>query len=141
MADAWAYARVEAHVDAVRRALPDLVGSNGARLTLREGGEPMGPPVGAVQFAARWHDGRSSGEADVLIFPVSSSLSEVHVSLRSAWGLGWPPGRLARLACELAGAVAAAASAPAGSRRVPAEGRTAAARWMFVSATGGSSSR
>src|SRR5437867_9522944 len=101
MPGAWAYARVGSGADAVRAALPDFIGSDGARLVLRGSPQPVGPPDGAARIEARWQVGRSSGDADVLLFPVSADLCEVHLTLRAAGSLTWRGPRLTRLAQEL----------------------------------------
>jgi len=137
MADAWACARVGTSADSVRRTLPHLVGADGARLVLRETGSPIGPPAGAVHFDARWHAGRASGDADVLLFPVSPSLCEVHVALRSSRASGLRARRLARIASELAGAVAKAAQSRTPDRRLRSERDRPA--WGFRPATSSTS--
>src|SRR6266498_1091376 len=133
VADVWAYARVGSPAETVRAALPELAGANGARLIVWRDGEPAGPPAGAVRFEARWHTGRSSGEADVLVFPVSSGLCEVHVGLRSPKGLGWPTRKLASLASDLARALADAAERTGDTRRAHPAPQVARGRWVFVS--------
>jgi hypothetical protein len=139
MPGAWAYERVEASADAVRRALPDIVGGNGMRLVLRGNGEPIGPPTGSVRYQARWHSGRATGEADVLVFPVSSALCELHVTLHPVPGLMWRGARLVRLAKDLAGLVADAAGS---GRAVAASRRDVIPRRVsFLPATGGARPR
>jgi hypothetical protein len=143
MPGAWAYARVESAADAVRSALPDLVGCDGARLVFRGSSDPIGPPAGAARIAARWQVGRSTGPADLLIFPISDNLCEVHLTLEPSGSFNWRGTRLTRLAQELARTVAAAVAAaePATLRSHPADERGTAGRWMFRPASGGSSSR
>ena len=141
MPGAWAYARVESGADAVRAALPDIIGSDGARLVFRGSSSPIGPPAGAARIAARWQVGRSSGEADLLIFPVADNLCEVHLTLEPSGSFNWRGTRLTRLAQELARAIATAAGRPAALRWRPAFQRDPAARWMFRPASGGSPSR
>jgi len=141
MPGAWAYARVGSAADAVRAGLPDIIGSDGARLVFHGASEPIGPPHGAARIEARWQVGRSSGEADLLIFPVSTDLCEVHLTLRPSGSFNWRGTRLTRLAQELAGAVAAATARPEALRRSPAFEREAASRWLFRPASGGSASR
>jgi hypothetical protein len=141
MPGAWAYARVESAADAVRSGLPDIVGSNGARLVLRGSPDPIGPPSGAARIAARWHVGRSSGEADLLIFPLSDNLCEVHLTLEPSGSFNWRGTRLTRLAQELARALAAAVAPPETLRRRPAfEEGGVGGRWTFRPASRSSAS-
>jgi hypothetical protein len=141
MPGAWAYARVESDADSVRAALPDFIGSDGARLIFRGSPDPIGPPAGAARIEARWQVGRSSGDADVLLFPVSPDLCEIHLTLRSAGSLTWRGSRLARLAQELATATAAATQRPASPRRAAFERRSAAGGWSLRPASDGSRAR
>jgi hypothetical protein len=119
---------------AVRGALPDIVGTDGARLVLRGSGEEIGPPNGSVRLKGRWAQGRSSGEADVLVFPVSDALCEVHVTLHPSGGFTRVGPRLSRLATELAKAVAQAATPSETERHRAREMSTG--RWVSVPATG-----
>lgn len=135
MPGAWAYARSSASAAEVRDALPDIVGTDGARLVLRGSGEPVGPPNGSVRYRGRWAAGRSSGEAEVLLFPVSDALCEIHVTLRPSGSLPRLRSRLNRLASELARAVADAAATPS-TRQRREERKTASGSWVFVPATG-----
>jgi hypothetical protein len=119
----------------VRDALPDIVGTEGARLVLRGSGDPIGPPSGSVHVRGRWAAGRSSGEAEVLLFPVSEALCEIHVTLHPGGSLPRLSSKLTRLAGVLARAVAEAAAMPA-TRQEREERRTAGGTWVFVPATG-----
>jgi hypothetical protein len=141
MPGAWAYARVESAADAVRSALPDLIGSDGARLVFRGSSDPIGPPAGAARVAARWQVGRSSGPAGLLIFPLSDSLCEVHLTLEPSGSFNWRGTRLTRLAQELARALATTVAQPATLRPRTAFEPEATGRWMFRPASGGSPSR
>jgi hypothetical protein len=141
MPGAWAYARVESAAEAVRAALPDIIGSDGVRLVFRGSSEPIGPPSGAARISARWQVGRSSGEAGLLIFPLSDNLCEVHLTLQPSGSFNWRGTRFARLAQDLARAIAAATARPESARRSPTFERETASRWMFRPASGGSPSR
>lgn len=135
MPGAWAYSRVASSVAAVRGALPDIVGSDGARLVLRGAGKEIGPPNGAASYRGRWALGRSSGEAEVLLFPVSSTLCEIHITLHPSGAFSRAGAKLSRLAAELARAVADAAT-PSREDQERVERRAATGSWVFVPATG-----
>lgn len=135
MPGAWAYARVESSAAAARRALPDIIGKDGARLVLKGSGEPVGPPDGAVRIHGRWAVGRSSGEAEVLLFPLSGALCEVHVTLHPDGYLPRRAAKLTRLATDLAHAIADAVK-PSGLDQERVERRTATGSWVFMPATG-----
>jgi hypothetical protein len=112
------------------------VGSEGTRLVLRGCGQEIGPPNGAASYRGRWAFGRSSGEAEVLLFPVSPTLCEIHVTLHPSGAFLRSGTKLNRLATQLAGAVSEAVSRSSGEERDRAERETAAGRWVFVPATG-----
>lgn len=141
MPGAWAYSRVSSSVAAVRGALPDIVGSDGARLVLRGGGDEIGPPNGAAAYRGRWALGRSSGEAEVLLFPVSPTLCEIHVTLHPSGSFMRSGAKLNRLASQLAGAVCDAVAQSSREERDRSEREAATGRWVFVPATGTSRSR
>jgi hypothetical protein len=142
MPGAWAYARVESAAETVRAALPDFIGSDGARLVFRGPPQPVGPPAGSARIAARWQVGRSSGDADVLLFPVSADLCEVHLTLRSPPSLTWRGTRLTTLAQDLVRAIAAATvRRPSYPRPTSIERESLASRWAFRPASDGSAFR
>jgi len=117
--DGSAYVRLDGSSEAIRAILPDLTGSAGARLLLNSAGSPIGPPAGSLRYEARWQLGRARGDATVLVMPVNSWGSEVHLTLRaprSPVAILWTRRRLSRIAAELAIAIREAA-APLAARR------------------------
>jgi hypothetical protein len=128
MAGASAYTRVLEPSGSVCRGLPDLAGADGIRLVLRSG-EPVGPPLGARRYDGRWRNGRFGGDAGILVMPLATWGSEVHVSIRSPGSLAgrliWRGKRLERLAAHLAIAIRRASErsrpAPAAQRRMRLE--------------------
>ena len=135
MAGASAYTRVLEPSAAVCNGLPDLAGTNGARLVLKSDGEPVGPPAGARRYTAHWHSGRASGRADILVMPLATWGSEVHVSVRSPGSLGgvlvWRGKRLSKVAAHLATAIRESAERPNAKRLDVAGRERTRAPWLF----------
>src|SRR5690242_16659386 len=106
--DGTAYVRVDGSPDAVREALPDLAGVDGVRLVIDGHGSSIGPPAGSAVYRARWSAGRTTGAADVLVMPISTWGSEVHLTIRpprSVAAVLWSGRRLSKLAASLAIAI------------------------------------
>ena len=138
MSSASTYMRVNERSGSICRGLPDLAGTNGARLVLKSDGEAVGPPAGATRYSARWHKGSASGDAEILVMPFSSWGSEVHVSVHSPrtllGALAWRRWRLSQLSAHLATAVKEASVRPKTARRTETADDVASARWLFAPA-------
>lgn len=113
-ASAWAHARAEGTPAAILSRIPDLCGSDGARLRTRGEVRPLPLPSGAARITATWHVDGTFGDAEMTLLPLSSWGSEVHIALASPASLPrrllWRPRRLTRLAERLVMEVASAAA-------------------------------
>jgi hypothetical protein len=144
---ARAHARIPTSPLRLLDAIPDLVGDGTVALTIRRAAAaPSGPPAGSYRLPARWSCGRTSGTGDVLVMPLWSWGSEVHLALERpttiAGRLRWTRRRLDALAARLTMAMGEAAGrAPTRTRLDPAARRAATGRWSFASASSSSPSR
>jgi hypothetical protein len=144
---ARAHARIPTSPLRLLDAIPDLVGDGTAALTIRRAAAaPSGPPAGSYRLPARWSCGRTSGTGEVLVMPLWSWGSEVHLALARpttiTGRLLWSTRRLDRLSTRLTTALSEAAGrAPTRTRLDPPTRHTATSRWSFASASSSSPSR